>query len=60
MEYLEDITGPDVRMYPADALQRAVARMWIDHIAKKIVPCFFRVLQAQVRQPDHGQMQRAK
>ncbi|KAK9805035.1 hypothetical protein WJX73_005038 [Symbiochloris irregularis] len=47
MEYLEDITGPDVRMYPADALQRAVARMWIDHIAKKIVPCFFRVLQAQ-------------
>ncbi|KAK9805039.1 hypothetical protein WJX73_005676 [Symbiochloris irregularis] len=47
MEYLEDISGPDVRMHPADPLQRAVARVWMDHIAKKIVPCFFRVLQAQ-------------
>lgn len=48
MEYLEDISGPDVSMHPKDPLQRAVGRQWMDHIAKRIVPCFFRVLQAQV------------
>lgn len=48
MEYLEDITGPDKSLYPKDPFDRAVARLWIDHAAKKIVPSFFRTLQAQV------------
>ena len=47
LEYLEDISGPEVSLYPRDPFDRAVARLWIDHISKKIVPVFFRVLQAQ-------------
>ena len=48
MEYLEDITPADVRLHPKDPFDRALARMWMDHIAKKICPAFFRVLLAQV------------
>ena len=48
MEYLEDISSPDSSMYPKDPMDRAFARLWMDHIAKRVCPGFFHVLQAQV------------
>lgn len=52
MEYLEDISGPEVALHPKDPTQRAIGRMMMDHIAKKIVAVFFRLQQAQVRLLD--------
>ena len=49
MEYLEDITSADKRLYPEDPYERAVARLWMDHVAKKICPVFFKILLAQAR-----------
>jgi glutathione S-transferase len=49
MEYLEDLqTGP--ALMPSDPQTRATCRLWTDHINRQIVPCFYRLLQAQ--EPD--------
>lgn len=46
MEYFEDLNiGPP--LLPADAQTRATCRLWTDHINRHIVPCFYRLLQAQ-------------
>lgn len=46
MEYLEDLnSGP--ALLPPDAQTRATCRLWSDHINRLIVPCFYRLLQAQ-------------
>ena len=50
MGYLEDISPNTTSLFPKDPMDKANARLWMDHIAKKICPVFFRVLQAQVRQ----------
>ena len=47
-EYLEGISLPDSLLYPEAPYQRAVARLWCDHCAKKICPVFFQILLAQV------------
>ncbi|KIY71310.1 glutathione S-transferase C-terminal-like protein [Cylindrobasidium torrendii FP15055 ss-10] len=47
-EFLEDqfpSTGP--QMLPSDPVDRATARIWIDHVAKSILPTFMRVVQSQ-------------
>lgn len=46
LEYLEDIC-PDHPLFPKDPFDKAIARLWMDHIAKKICPAFFRVILAQ-------------
>ena len=46
MEYLEDLNaGP--ALLPPDPQTRATSRLWSDHINRLIVPCFYRLLQAQ-------------
>ncbi|KOS23304.1 Glutathione S-transferase omega-1 [Escovopsis weberi] len=48
-EYLDDaysdesVHGP--RLLPLDPYQRARAHLWIDHIATRIVPAFYKLLQ---------------
>ena len=40
---------------PSDAIDRAKARIWIDHISKKIIPAFYTFLQSQEKeQQDTG------
>ena len=46
LEYLEDIS-PDHPLFPQDPFDRAIARLWMDHVSKKICPAFFRVILAQ-------------
>ena len=48
MEYLEDISPKTTSLFPKNPMDKANARLYMDHIAKKICPIFFRVLQAQV------------
>lgn len=47
MEYLEDAFPQSIPLLPEDPIDRARVRMWVDHISKKIVPGFFRLMQAQ-------------
>lgn len=47
MEYLEDIGGPENSLFPKDPFDRAIARLWMDHVSKKICPAFFKVILAQ-------------
>ncbi|GAD98203.1 hypothetical protein CC1G_06890 [Paecilomyces variotii No. 5] len=51
-EYLEEAfplsnTNNDVLLPSSDPYLRGIARIWIDYINKKVVPSFFRLLQAQ-------------
>lgn len=50
-EFLED-AFPDAtpHLYPSDPFERAYARIWIDFVAKSIVPPFFRLLQGQTEE----------
>ena len=48
VEFLEDIGGADKSLFPKDPFDRAIARLWIQHISTKICPAFFKVMQAQV------------
>lgn len=46
MEYLEDLaTGPP--LFPSDPQTKATSRLWSDHINRNLIPCFYRLLQAQ-------------
>jgi len=47
LEYLEDAYPNPYSLLPEDAIGRAKARIWIDHISKKVVPAFYAFLQAQ-------------
>ncbi|KAI5123148.1 hypothetical protein M0805_000851 [Coniferiporia weirii] len=50
-EFLED-AYPDHKpnLLPANAYDRAFARLWIDHISKAVLPAFFRLLQSQEKE----------
>ncbi|TFB04809.1 FAM50-like protein [Trichoderma ghanense] len=49
IEYLDEAYADEAdhgpRLLPADAYQRARARLWIDHINSRIIPAFYRFLQ---------------
>jgi len=45
-EYLEDL-GSGRALLPAHPQQRAHSRLWADHVNRKIVPGFYRLLQEQ-------------
>jgi glutathione S-transferase len=49
LEYIEEYySGPKhATLHGATPQARAIARLWTDHIAKKIIPAFYRVLQFQ-------------
>lgn len=46
MEYLEDLQIGQP-LLPAHPQVRATSRLWSDHVNRHIVPCFYRLLQAQ-------------
>jgi len=46
MEYLEDL-GEGQPLLPADPKKRAQCRLWSDHINRRIIPGFYRYIQAQ-------------
>lgn len=60
MEYLEDAYPksqyPSAHpLLPGDAIGKAKARIWIDHVNKRIIPAFYAFLQAQERkEQDEG------
>jgi len=56
LEYLEDL-GVEPSLLPRDPKDRAVARLWADHVNRNIVPGFYRLLQAQeqTKQTEHAQ-----
>ncbi|MCJ1475888.1 hypothetical protein MMC13_004552 [Lambiella insularis] len=47
LEYLEDLNGAEPLLPHENAPKRAHCRLWADHINRKIVPAFYRYLQAQ-------------
>ncbi|KAH5337077.1 hypothetical protein HBI50_016600 [Parastagonospora nodorum] len=56
MEYLEDLhAGPP--LLPADAQSRATQRLWADHVNRNVIPCFYKLLQAQA---EREQVEHAK
>ena len=46
-EFLEDEFPTSKRLLPKDSFERARIRLWIDHLSKKFVPAFYRIMQAQ-------------
>jgi len=46
MEYLEDL-GQGQSLFPPDPKQKALCRLWSDHINRNIIPGFYHYLQAQ-------------
>ena len=47
MEYLEDINALVPLLPPDNPKMRAHCRLWSDHVNRKLVPAFYRFLQAQ-------------
>jgi glutathione S-transferase len=47
-EFIEE-AYPDHKpsLLPPDAFERARIRLWIDHISKKVIPNYFKTIQAQ-------------
>ena len=57
-EFFED-AFPDYKpnLLPSDPVQRAVARLWLDHLTKTFIPAFHRLLQAQEAEKQHAALQ---
>ena len=57
-EFFED-AFPDYKpnLLPSDPVQRAVARLWLDHLTKTFFPAFYRLLQAQETEKQHAALQ---
>ncbi|CAD7697058.1 unnamed protein product [Ostreobium quekettii] len=49
VEFAEDAWRGEGRpaLLPASAHGRAVARIWVDFVGRRVVPCFYRILQSQ-------------
>jgi glutathione S-transferase len=53
LEYLEDAYPHSTEhpkahsLFPADPIGKAKARIWVDHVSKRIIPAFYAFLQAQ-------------
>lgn len=53
LEFLEDAYPSNApRLRPADPTERALARIWMDHINKVIIPAWLRLLLAQPGEGD--------
>ncbi|THH13788.1 hypothetical protein EW146_g6481 [Bondarzewia mesenterica] len=60
-EFLED-AFPDYKpqLLPSDPIERARARIWIDHITKNVVPAFHRLIQAQEKPKQEAALEEFK
>lgn len=48
LEYLEDIEhDAATALFPANPRDKALSRLWVDHVTRNIIPGFYRYLQAQ-------------
>jgi len=57
-EFFEDeFLNHKPNLLPSDPVDRAVARLWLDHITKTFVPAFHRLLQAQEAEKQHAALQ---
>jgi len=56
-EFFEDAYPSTKSMFPADPVDRAVARIWLDHISKTFIPAHHKLLQVQdpAKQKEHLQ-----
>ncbi|BFZ05230.1 hypothetical protein BsWGS_08268 [Bradybaena similaris] len=50
VEYVDEVWKHEPKLLPRDPYNRAVARIWVDFIAKKIIPVFYRMIQKQGKQ----------
>ena len=57
-EFFED-AFPDYKpnLLPSDPVERAVARLWLDHLTKTFIPAYHRLLQAQEAEKQHSALQ---
>ncbi|KAL5501286.1 hypothetical protein ACEPAH_8546 [Sanghuangporus vaninii] len=47
-EFLEDLyPNNPPNILPVDAYDRAFARLWVDHVTKRVIPAFMRLMQTQ-------------
>lgn len=46
-EFFEDFFPGTPPLLPSDPVEKARARIWIDHVAKSVVPAFMRLVMAQ-------------
>ncbi|XP_005097996.2 probable glutathione S-transferase parC [Aplysia californica] len=49
VEYIDEVWKKEYSILPEDAYDRAMSRIWVDYVSKKIVPLFYTVLQKQVK-----------
>jgi glutathione S-transferase len=57
-EFFED-AFPDYKpnLLPSDPVQRALARLALDHLTKTFIPAFYRLIQAQEAEKQHAALQ---
>ncbi|KAF8070401.1 glutathione S-transferase [Lyophyllum atratum] len=53
-EFLEEAYPDHKPLLPSDPVDRAIARIWIDHISKSVIPPFVRLLQGQDKATQDG------
>jgi len=47
VEYIDDVWRRDVNFLPDDPYEKAMSKIWVDFISKKLVPTFYTILQKQ-------------
>lgn len=59
-EFLDEEYPQGPRLMPEGAYERARCRLWINHVATRIVPAWYGVMQAQPREEGGGAEERKK
>uniref|UniRef100_A0A0B7BC75 glutathione transferase n=4 Tax=Arion vulgaris TaxID=1028688 RepID=A0A0B7BC75_9EUPU len=47
VEYIDEVWQNEPHLLPTEPYERAVARIWVDFIGKKIIPVYYRIVQKQ-------------
>jgi len=59
-EYVDETWTHEPKLQPDDTYKKAVGRIWIDHINKKIVPTFYRILQLRDAEQEEAKQEYLK
>ena len=57
VEYIDEVWQKDVNLLPRDPYEKAIAKIWVDFISKKIVPVFYTILQKQDKAEQDAAME---